>query len=78
MNVHMIYHSEVLELEITAFEFYHDPTYTGELYHLKPQGVLDENNILLCETESSIPRAERVKKAKLEELSNNIRDQSEA
>ena len=33
-----------------------------ELYHLKPQGVLYVNIIMLCETESSIPRAERVKK----------------
>ena len=43
-----------------------------KLCHLKLQGVLYVDIILLCETDSSIPRAKRVKKAKLEELSNNI------
>ena len=42
-----------------------------KLYHLKPQGMLYVDINLLCETE-------RVKKAKLEELSNNISDRSEA
>ena len=34
--------------------------------------------ILLCETDSSIARAERVRKAKFEEPSNNISDRSRA
>ena len=49
-----------------------------KLYHLKPQGMLYVDIILSYATESSIPQVERVKKVKLEELSKNISDRSEA
>ena len=29
-NLHMIYHSKSLDLQITDFEYQHDPTYTVE------------------------------------------------
>ena len=68
----MIHHSKGLDLEITDFEYHHDLTYTGEIIPSQSSSVLYVDNNLLCETELSISRAERVKKAKLDELSNNI------
>ena len=66
MNLPMIYHSKGFDLEITDFEYRHDPTPSAGIIHLKPQGIFYVDIILICETE-------RVKKkAKLEELSNNI------
>ena len=47
----MINHSKCLDLEITDFEYYYDPTYTGMLN-------VDKN--LLCVMESKKGEARRV------------------
>ena len=31
MDPHMIHHSKCLDLEITDFQYHHDPTYTGDI-----------------------------------------------
>ena len=33
----MIHHWKDYDLEITDFNYHHDPTHYGKLYHLKPQ-----------------------------------------
>ena len=60
----MIYHSKGHDLEITDVEYHDDPTYTGEILPSQTSGMLYMDITSLCETE--------LKKAKLEELSNNI------
>ena len=35
LNQYMIHYSKGLDLEITDFEYHHDPTYTGETKPLK-------------------------------------------
>ena len=66
----MIHQWKGLDLEITALTITKIRHPQMKLFLLKPQGTFYVDFILLCETKSSFPRAERVKKAKLEELSN--------
>ena len=60
----MIHHWKAFDLEIADFEYHHDVTYTGDTIPF--QGMLYADIISLWEMESSIPRAKRVKKAKLD------------
>ena len=61
----MIYHSKRLDLEITDFEYHHHPKYTGEVIPSQTSRyVLDI--VLLCETESIIPRASQKRVEKVE------------
>ena len=55
----MIHRLKCLDLEITDFENYYDPTCTGEIIPSQTSGMFYADFILLCETDSSIPRAER-------------------
>ena len=48
----MIYHSKGLESEITDFEYHHDLAHTGKIIPSQTPKYA-----MLCETESSIPRA---------------------
>ena len=48
----MIYHSKCPELEITDFEYHHDLAYTGKIIPSQASKYA-----MLCETESSNPRA---------------------
>ena len=57
----MMHHLKGLDLEITVFKYYHDLTDTVELCHLKPQGMLYVDIILLCETLVEHPTREASK-----------------
>ena len=58
----MLYHSKGLDLEITDFESHGDRTYAGGSIPSQTSKFVMRGYYLICETESSIPRAERVKK----------------
>ena len=64
INLHMIYHSKALDLDITDFEYHHDLTLSSKIIPSQTSGLLHVDINLFCVTES--------KKAKFEELSNNI------
>ena len=69
----MICHSKGLDLEITDFEYHHDPTPSGKFIPSQTSGMLliifyyarrSRASHELCRSES--------KKAKIEEVSNNV------
>ena len=37
INLHKVHHWKDFDLEITDFNYHHDPTHDGKLYYLKPQ-----------------------------------------
>ena len=64
----MIHHSEVLDLEITVFEYLHHRTRLGEIIPSQTSKHAMQDGV---EHPMSFVEVSR-KKAKLEELSNNI------
>ena len=58
----MIHHWKGLDLDITDFEYHDDPTYTGEIIPSETSRYVIRGFCFIMRNESSIPRAERVKK----------------
>ena len=58
----MIHHWKGLDLEITDFEYHDDPTCRGEIIPSQTSRYVICGYCFLMRDESSIPRAERVKK----------------
>ena len=62
INLHMIYHSKALDLDITDFEYHHDLTLSSKIIPSQTSGLLHVDINLFCVTESKkgeVRRAEQ-------------------